>query len=43
VYTTPIWVTADNMADTVVKDGAVQVSDLCTANLKSACQAAGIS
>jgi D-xylose transport system substrate-binding protein len=43
VYTTPIWVTTDNMADTVVKDGAVKVSDLCTANLKSACTAAGIS
>src|SRR6478672_5305336 len=36
VYTTPIWVTADNMADTVVKDGAVKVSDLCTGAVKSA-------
>jgi D-xylose transport system substrate-binding protein len=43
VYTTPIWVTADNMADTVVKDGAVKVSDLCTGAVKSACTAAGIS
>jgi D-xylose transport system substrate-binding protein len=43
VYTTPIWVTTENMADTVVKDGAVKVSDLCTGNLQSACQAAGIS
>jgi D-xylose transport system substrate-binding protein len=43
VYTTPIWVTADNMADTVVKDGAVKVSDLCTGSLASACSAAGIS
>ncbi len=44
VYTTPIWVTTDNMAATVVKDGAVKVSDLCAgAALKSACTAAGIS
>jgi D-xylose transport system substrate-binding protein len=42
VYTTPIWVTTDNMADTVVKDGAVKVSDLCAGNLSDACTAAGI-
>src|SRR2546423_1226115 len=28
VYTTPIWVTTDNMEATVVKDGAIKVSDL---------------
>ncbi len=28
----PIWVTTDNMADTVVKDGAVKVADLCAGN-----------
>ncbi len=43
VYTTPIWVTTENMADTVVKDGAIKVSDLCAGPLASACQAAGIS
>jgi D-xylose transport system substrate-binding protein len=43
VYTKPIWVTSDNMAATVVKDGAVKVSDLCTGAVKSACTAAGIS
>jgi len=43
VYTTPIWVTTQNMADTVVKDGAVKVSDLCAGALQSACTAAGIS
>jgi D-xylose transport system substrate-binding protein len=43
VYTTPIWVTTDNMADTVVKDGAVKVSDLCGGSMASACSAAGIS
>jgi D-xylose transport system substrate-binding protein len=40
---TPLWVTTKNMADTVIKDGAVKVSDVCTAALKSACTAAGIS
>jgi D-xylose transport system substrate-binding protein len=44
VYTTPIWVTTTNMAATVVKDGAIKVSALCTgAALKTACTAAGIS
>ncbi len=42
VYTTPIWVTPDNMADTVVKDGAVKVSDLCSGNVAQACTKAGI-
>ena len=43
VYTTPIWVTTDNMAATVVKDGAIKVADLCAGTLASACAAAGIS
>jgi D-xylose transport system substrate-binding protein len=43
VYTTPIWVTTDNMADTVVKDGAVKVNDLCAGNVQQACTDAGIS
>lgn len=42
VYTKPIWVTSENMADTVVKDGAVKVEDLCTGAVASACTAAGI-
>jgi D-xylose transport system substrate-binding protein len=37
-----VWVTAANMADTVVKDGAVKVADLCVAAVASACTAAGI-
>ena len=41
-YQTPIWVTKDNMASTVVKDGAVKVSELCVSEVASACQAAGI-
>ena len=43
VYTTPIWVTTDNMAATVVKDGAIKVSTLCAGALASDCTAAGIS
>jgi len=39
---TPVWVTADNMAETVVADDAVDVADLCIQSLQSACQAAGI-
>ncbi len=44
VYTVPRWVTVQNMASTVVKDGAVQVNQLCAgAALQQACTAAGIS
>jgi D-xylose transport system substrate-binding protein len=40
---TPVWVTSSNMQATVVKDGAVTVSNLCTSAVKAACTAAGIS
>jgi D-xylose transport system substrate-binding protein len=43
VYAVPIWVTSDNMADTVVKDGAVKVDELCAGDVQEACTAAGIS
>ena len=43
VYTTPIWVTTDNMATTVVKDGAVTADKLCAGDVAAACTAAGIS
>jgi len=43
VYTVPIWVTPDNMADTVVKDGAVKAAELCAGTVASACQKYGIS
>jgi D-xylose transport system substrate-binding protein len=36
VYTTPIWVTSDNMNDTVVTDGAVTASELCAGDVASA-------
>ncbi len=42
VLLTPVWVTTQNMEATVVKDGAVKVSDLCITSLASACTAAGV-
>jgi D-xylose transport system substrate-binding protein len=48
VYTVPIWVTSQNMADTVVADDTVigigpTAKDICTPAIQSACTAAGIS
>lgn len=43
VLLTPVWVTAKNMQATVVKDGAVKVSELCISELAKACADAGIS
>jgi D-xylose transport system substrate-binding protein len=40
---TPIWITPKNMAETVIKDGAVKVSEVCAGAIKAACTAAGIS
>jgi D-xylose transport system substrate-binding protein len=42
ILLTPIWVTAENMAETVVADGAVDVAELCIAEVAEACTAAGI-
>ena len=42
VYTTPVWVTTENMGATVVKDGAVKVAELCAGATASACTTAGI-
>jgi D-xylose transport system substrate-binding protein len=42
VYTKPFWVTKENMADTVVKDGTITAAALCKGKLQSACQEAGI-
>ncbi|MDQ1459148.1 MAG: D-xylose transport system substrate-binding protein [Actinomycetota bacterium] len=39
---TPVWVTTDNMAATVVKDAAVSKTNLCVTALAAACAAAGI-
>jgi len=48
VYTTPVWVTTDNMADTVIADDesigiGPTAKDVCAGQLASACQDAGIS
>jgi D-xylose transport system substrate-binding protein len=42
VLLTPEWVTTQNMKDTVIKDGAVKASDICTKAVASACKSAGI-
>jgi D-xylose transport system substrate-binding protein len=42
-YLTPTWVTTQNIASTVIKDGWVKASDICVAETQSACTAAGIS
>jgi D-xylose transport system substrate-binding protein len=39
---TPIWVTAANMNDTVIKDGIVTASAVCVPAVAAACTAAGI-
>ena len=39
---TPLWVDATNMEATVIKDGAIKVSDLCGAVGADVCTAAGI-
>jgi len=43
VLLTPLWVTIQNMASTVIKDGAVKVSELCISAVAAACTAAGVS
>jgi D-xylose transport system substrate-binding protein len=43
VLLTPIWVTSQNMAETVVKDKFVDAAKLCAGNMASDCKAAGIS
>ena len=42
VYTTPFWVTTKNMEDTIIKDGWLSPSDLCTGDVKQACTKYGI-
>ena len=43
VLLTPVWVTTQNMADTVLKDQFVKKSDLCTGSFAALCTSAGIS
>jgi D-xylose transport system substrate-binding protein len=42
VLLTPVTVTVDNVADTVVKDGYQTVQDICTPQYAAACQQAGL-
>jgi D-xylose transport system substrate-binding protein len=42
VLLTPLWVTAKNMAETVVKDGFVDAAKLCAGAAADACKTAGI-
>jgi D-xylose transport system substrate-binding protein len=42
VMLTPISVTADNIKDTLVKDGVYTVRQICTPQLGAACEAAGL-
>jgi len=43
VILTPVSVTKDNINDTVIKDGYWTAAQICTAEFKAACTAAGIS
>jgi D-xylose transport system substrate-binding protein len=42
VYLTPTWVTTQNMASTVIQDGAAKASDICTSQTQAACTTASI-
>jgi D-xylose transport system substrate-binding protein len=42
VLVTPRWVTASNMASTMLKDGGVTAATLCRGSYAAACRAAGI-
>jgi D-xylose transport system substrate-binding protein len=42
VLLTPLWVTTDNMASTVVADQFVPAQQLCAGSYAAACNAAGI-
>jgi D-xylose transport system substrate-binding protein len=42
VLLTPVAVTADNIKDTVVKDGFYKVSEICTGKYQAGCKSAGL-
>jgi D-xylose transport system substrate-binding protein len=42
VYTKPVWVTKDNMADTVIKDNVIPINQICGGKMASVCKANGI-
>ena len=42
ILLTPVAVTADNINDTIVKDGFWTVDEICTGKYAAACKTAGI-
>ena len=42
VLLTPVAVTKENIADTVIKDGFYKPSEICSAKYKAACAKAGV-
>ena len=42
VYTKPVWVTKDNMNDTVIKDQVIPIAQICGGNMAKVCKDAGI-
>jgi D-xylose transport system substrate-binding protein len=42
VYTKPVWVTKDNMADTVIKDNVIPISQVCGGKMAKVCKDNGI-
>jgi D-xylose transport system substrate-binding protein len=42
VYTKPIWVTKENMADTVIKDNVIPISQVCGGKMAQVCKDNGI-
>jgi D-xylose transport system substrate-binding protein len=42
VYTKPVWVTKDNMADTVIKDNVIPIKQICGGKMAQVCKKNGI-
>jgi D-xylose transport system substrate-binding protein len=42
VYTKPIWVTKENMADTVIKDNVIPINQICGGKMAQVCKDNGI-
>jgi D-xylose transport system substrate-binding protein len=42
VYTKPVWVTKENMADTVIKDNVIPINQVCGGNMAQICKENGI-
>ncbi|HEY7148284.1 MAG TPA: substrate-binding domain-containing protein [Gaiellaceae bacterium] len=42
VYTKPVWVTKENMADTVIKDNVIPINQICGGKMAQVCKENGI-